>query len=647
VALSGFVMGMSYNIEKLWVLGFFGMIPFLAVMTGKLRLRERFWYPMIFGTVYFVTSVSWLYTFSDVLELTPKMQTFVATLALFLIGIYLSLYWAVLFAVFGLNRKKQHRLRYRRVYKILLVCCIFVLGEWLQGLFYPLAFPWARIGNIVTPFNTFIQSASLFGGMFISFLVLFVNGLLFLIFKAIFYNVKYFLHNRSVDVLNKTIRKPVVSAVKTATETTATAGVGAVNPVVGGVAGGLAGNTAAKITNKALSAIIPRKHHANWKLPTIIFGILVGANLLFGLFHSNANYNHKDIGFLNQDKAILIQGNYPGLTRFGKEEEMYQTYISLIRQGLEENSKKDNGNYGHANYEYDPTPLVITPEIAIPFDFWGESKKREELYDIAEKYNATIIIGGWETVDPKTGKPGDIKIKETNFNNHKTYDVEENPNKPITPADLTEKADTIQYNAVFAIYPNHTYSEVYCKQRLVPFAEKLMWAGLINKFFPNLLNNYTVTEGENAVVFPTNDRRFNNLAPLICYESIFPNIVREQVKAGGDLVTFVTDDSWFGDSAALWQHRSHSVMRAVENHVTWLQTSNTGITCYINDKGQIEQEIPINQRGTLTVNYRRHGSFTTLYTLLGDIPLVVFCVGVLIYGYFTGGVLKKFKIHNS
>jgi apolipoprotein N-acyltransferase len=625
MVVSGFATGMAYNIEKLWLLGFFGMIPFFAVMTENLRLKERIFYPMLFGTVYFFTSVSWLYTFSDVLELTPKMQIFVATLALLLIGLYLSLYWAVLFAVFGLNQRNKQRLRYRRVYKTLLVCSIFVLGEWLQGLFYPLAFPWARIGNIVTPFNTFIQSASLFGGMFISFLVLFVNGLLFLIFKAIFYNVKYYLHNRSVDVLNKTIRKPVINAVKTATQATAGAT----------VAGGLAGNTTAKITNKALNTVIPRKHHANWKLPTIIFGILVGVNLLFGLFHSNVSYNRKAIGYFNPDKAILIQGNYPGLMRFGNEEKMYQTYISLMRQGLEENAEKNTGDVLRSP-EYDPSPLVVTPEIAIPFDFWSDTEKREELYDIAEKYNATIIIGGWETVDPKTGKPGDpksIKNVETtpNSQNSQTITQTEKPNGVII-TDTVDTAETIQYNSLFAIYPDRTYSDVYCKQRLVPFAEKLMWEGLINKFFPNLLNNYTVTEGEKAVVFPTADHYFDNLAPLICYESIFPDIVRKQVKAGGDVVVFVTDDSWFGESSALWQHRSHSVMRAVENHITWLQTSNTGITCYINDKGQIEAEIPINKPGVLTVSYESHGEYTTLYNILGDVPLVVFCIVMCILG---------------
>jgi apolipoprotein N-acyltransferase len=76
---------------------------------------------------------------------------------------------------------------------------------------------------------------------------------------------------------------------------------------------------------------------------------------------------------------------------------------------------------------------------------------------------------------------------------------------------------------------------------------------------------------------------------LICFEDIFPQLARGDVGPDTDFLVNITNDGWFGDSAAQWQQAATSVFRAVENRVPLIRCSNNGLTCWVDANGRLRQ----------------------------------------------------------
>src|SRR5439155_23457914 len=109
----------------------------------------------------------------------------------------------------------------------------------------------------------------------------------------------------------------------------------------------------------------------------------------------------------------------------------------------------------------------------------------------------------------------------------------------------------------------------------------------------------------------------HRISTSICYESIFPDLVRRFVKRGSELIVVITNDGWFGESSAPFQHLRMGVVRAVENRRYMVRTANTGISAIIDPYGRIEERTPIGVRMILdgTAHFR---SDRTFYTQYGD-----------------------------
>ena len=108
------------------------------------------------------------------------------------------------------------------------------------------------------------------------------------------------------------------------------------------------------------------------------------------------------------------------------------------------------------------------------------------------------------------------------------------------------------------------------------------------------------------------------VAPVICYESIFGEFVSDYIKEDAGFIFVITNDGWWGDTPGYRQHLSYSRLRAIENRRSVARSANTGISCLINQKGQVLQHTnywePDALRGELNVNdkltfYTRHGDF--------------------------------------
>src|SRR5262249_22410527 len=110
----------------------------------------------------------------------------------------------------------------------------------------------------------------------------------------------------------------------------------------------------------------------------------------------------------------------------------------------------------------------------------------------------------------------------------------------------------------------------------------------------------------------------HKVSTIICYESIFPNLVRQFVNRGSELIVLITNDGWFGQSSAPYQHLRMGVVRAVENRRYMVRATNTGISAIIDPYGRIEARTPLGGRTILdgTANFR---SDRTFYTRYGDV----------------------------
>ena len=105
----------------------------------------------------------------------------------------------------------------------------------------------------------------------------------------------------------------------------------------------------------------------------------------------------------------------------------------------------------------------------------------------------------------------------------------------------------------------------------------------------------------------------------ICYEITFPDLVRQSVKNGAEFLVNITNDAWFGKSAASYQHISMAALRAVENRTPIVRAANTGITGVVDATGEIRQTTQLFVREVIIGEITPNKGPRTFYSLYGDI----------------------------
>ncbi|MEJ2697791.1 MAG: apolipoprotein N-acyltransferase, partial [Candidatus Sulfobium sp.] len=155
----------------------------------------------------------------------------------------------------------------------------------------------------------------------------------------------------------------------------------------------------------------------------------------------------------------------------------------------------------------------------------------------------------------------------------------------------------------------------YDKIHMVPFGEYVPLRSIL--FFINKLvtgiGDYV--PGKEYVKAKTG---FGSFATLICYEVIFPGLVRKFYTDGGDFIVNITNDAWFGDTAGPYQHFSMAVFRAIENRKPLIRAANTGISGFIDSSGRMLFSTPIFRRLVLTEKVKTDSTMT-FYTRYGDL----------------------------
>ncbi|HMI90525.1 MAG TPA: apolipoprotein N-acyltransferase [Polyangiales bacterium] len=172
------------------------------------------------------------------------------------------------------------------------------------------------------------------------------------------------------------------------------------------------------------------------------------------------------------------------------------------------------------------------------------------------------------------------------------------------------------YNSAFLLDPHGHVLGRSDKLQLVPFAERLPLGERFPQLYELAPGAGAFTPGRAPTALELNGRR---IAVLICYEDILPELVREVTRASAaQLLVNVTNDAWFGDTAAPHIHLALATLRAIEQRRFLVRATNSGVSAIVGPTGRVLQTLPMFEPGTLRARVALL-SVTTLYARIGEL----------------------------
>ena len=166
----------------------------------------------------------------------------------------------------------------------------------------------------------------------------------------------------------------------------------------------------------------------------------------------------------------------------------------------------------------------------------------------------------------------------------------------------------------------------YDKVHLVPWGEYIPFKEFF--FFAKKLTAGVgdMDRGQGRKLFEADGKRYG---VFVCYESIFADEVRQFVKQGAEVLVNISDDGWYGDSGAPWQHLNMVRMRAVENRRWILRSTNTGVTVAIDPYGRVFESAPRHVRAAVEMDFGYENA-VTFYTKFGDMFAYLCAAGTIV-----------------
>lgn len=297
-----------------------------------------------------------------------------------------------------------------------------------------------------------------------------------------------------------------------------------------------------------------------------LLNLVPGALIIGGLWLFGQGMLSPEMQPSDKQQTISVAILQPCIDQYAKWNSAHENYI---KSKMYEMSEKSAGK-----------DLVIWPENALP---------------------------GWID-DPQYGMYIDAIVKKFN-SNHIVGSISRGDGKRVS---------------AFLITPDGEESD-YHKRILVPFGEYVPMRGFLGKYIKaigmlgeftpgNLKQNFMQLEGI-------------KIAPTICYESIFPFLYSSDAERGADIFVNITNDGWYLDTSAPYQHLAALMFRAAETHRPILRAANNGISAVITPYGTIEKMLPLDQEGILEAQvgvyisqppsvYARHGNVFAMLCLL-------------------------------
>jgi len=193
-----------------------------------------------------------------------------------------------------------------------------------------------------------------------------------------------------------------------------------------------------------------------------------------------------------------------------------------------------------------------------------------------------------------------------------------------------------QFNSAYLINPDGEIVDWYDKMHLAPFGEYVPLRRVlpfIGRIMPVLSD---LSAGKRRTVFNVRGVKFGT---LICFETVFPDLVRAMAREDTDFLITITNTAWFGRSAAAFQDLAICVFRAVENRIWLVRSANTGVSCFIDPWGAVKSRVgsvqePVFVRGWSIENVRANKGFS-IYRIVGNL-FVLLCGLWLVVAGFAG-----------
>jgi len=290
--------------------------------------------------------------------------------------------------------------------------------------------------------------------------------------------------------------------------------------------------------------------------------------------------------------------------------------VGVVQPNIDQSMKWDQAYRDETLRRYDlltqsfgqGIDLVIWPEAATPFVYEREPVYQLQLVAMANRAAAPLLFGS-----PAV-----------------RYDADRKP---------------YLLNSAYLLSPDGQLLGRYDKQHLVPFGEYIPLKSSVLFFLDKLvegIGDFQAGPGPTILSFQPKssagdgDQRPVKFGVAICYEVIFPDLVRKMAASGAEFLVTITNDAWFGDSSAPAQHFSMVVFRSVENHLAFARAANTGVSGFIDPFGRIIEASPIFTQTALQARIPVRQPHT-FYSRHGDVfayGCVILCGFLCLFGLF-------------
>jgi apolipoprotein N-acyltransferase len=280
--------------------------------------------------------------------------------------------------------------------------------------------------------------------------------------------------------------------------------------------------------------------------------------------------------------------------------------VGIAQGNVEQDRKWDPEFQGETMRRYDEltraavrdgAQVVVWPETAAPFFFQEPGALRDEVVELARTTRTPLLIG--------------------------------------SPAFERMAGRIEQRNRAYLVGDDGATGDYYDKMQLVPFGEYVPFQRIL--FFVDQMVHAVGSLGAGTAhtVFRIPEGRFG---VLICYEGIFPDLTRRFVADGADFLVNITNDAWYGRTAAPRQHLIQATFRAIENRVPLVRAANTGISAIVDPDGRLRWQGPLFEMVAHVEEIRWTG-VRTFYTRFGDV-FVGLCALVTLAGLWRAATRK-------